>query len=232
MLHYSLAAFSAYVCRPTAALFIAIFGIHLLFSNRKCFIQFSFAIAVLFICFVFFSFRQYGASLPPYYLPAKVASSGNFLMGIYGILLSPSRGLFIFSPQLALILITISYFWREWVKMPLIPLMFAWILLHWIIIARWECWWGGASFGPRLLTDSLPAFVILGAQCVNLIQNTNHRKARTLFISGFAILSVWALFVNTVQGLYNPRTSLWNFIAPKKPEPAVYFEWKAPQFLP
>ena len=36
-----------------------------------------------------------------------------------------------------------------------------WFALYIMMISRWPNWWGGHSFGPRLLTDALPALFII-----------------------------------------------------------------------
>ena len=37
-------------------------------------------------------------------------------------------------------------------------------LAHWIFVGRWLEWHGGESWGPRLMTDALPAAVAVPAR--------------------------------------------------------------------
>ena len=70
-----------------------------------------------------------------------------------GLLVSPARGLLVFTP-IALVaawgLITQS-------RRPLSRALMAAAAVHFVFMACWNEWHGGESFGPRLLTDLLPA---------------------------------------------------------------------------
>ena len=74
--------------------------------------------------------------------------------GLPGVLTSPSRGLFVYSPVLLLSLAGIFIVWHRgpavWRALSLGPPMVA------LSIANWLTWWGGHSWGPRLLADITP----------------------------------------------------------------------------
>jgi hypothetical protein len=85
------------------------------------------------------------------------AMSGRFFSAfpesIAGLLVSPARGLFVFTPIAVLALLSLlararrSIFARG---------LLAAVLTHFFFMATWNEWHGGESFGPRLLTDLLP----------------------------------------------------------------------------
>ena len=56
---------------------------------------------VLMGLFVLFSQLTHGRPLPPYYNPARLSGAASFGTALYGHLLSPSRGILVFSPFLA-----------------------------------------------------------------------------------------------------------------------------------
>lgn len=79
-----------------------------------------------------------------------------------GMLLSPSRGLLVFSPFLLLAVPGAIRAWRVpgWdVLRPLSVAVAAVLLLD----SLWFDWWGGWSYGPRRLTDLAPALTVLVA---------------------------------------------------------------------
>ncbi|MEZ4643891.1 MAG: hypothetical protein R3E31_14360 [Chloroflexota bacterium] len=75
---------------------------------------------------------------------------------MYGITFSPGRGLSTFTPTLLWVLA--GAVWQAVIcaSRPLALLLLAWMSLHALMITRFWNWWGGFSFGPRLLTELLP----------------------------------------------------------------------------
>ncbi len=82
--------------------------------------------------------------------------------GLPDILVSPSRGLFVYSPVLVVALVALVLAAAKG-RFPL-----AWYLLFWVVgslllFGKNRLWWGGTSFGPRYLTElSIPLVVGLG----------------------------------------------------------------------
>lgn len=85
-----------------------------------------------------------------------------FPESLAGLLVSPARGLFIFTPVALLALWGLT---RESRQSALGRALLAAALLHLLFMSLWNEWHGGESFGPRLLTDLLPAlfFFLPGA---------------------------------------------------------------------
>ncbi len=83
--------------------------------------------------------------------------NGVFLQGFTGLLFSPGRGLFFYSPVLLLAFVTkpMSLPRPIWLIAVLFP------LAHILLYSKWPMWWGGHCFGPRLLTDITPCLVLL-----------------------------------------------------------------------
>lgn len=76
-------------------------------------------------------------------------------------LFSPARGLLIFLPFL--LLLPAAFFFLRRVKPPcdrsLITAFFAGAACSLLLTAGWRGWWGGYSYGPRLLSDLAPALM-------------------------------------------------------------------------
>ena len=108
--------FSAYLCRPTAAIFVALVALYvLLFKPRAAFIKLSASYLLFFMVFVLFSLHEYKSILPPYYLQ-RFSQIETFWTGLYGILLSPARGLLVYSPYLLLTLLGLCCFFKEFIS--------------------------------------------------------------------------------------------------------------------
>lgn len=86
------------------------------------------------------------------------ATSGRFFAAlpgsIAGLLISPARGLLVFTP---IAVIAFAALARRGSSSWLARTLLGAVAIHFAFIACWNEWHGGESFGPRLLTDLLPA---------------------------------------------------------------------------
>jgi hypothetical protein len=78
--------------------------------------------------------------------------------GLYGLLLSPGKGLFLFTPAALLGTLTFAHFRRA--HPALAAMLAAAIALRVIFIASRSDWHGGFSLGPRYLVMVIPFFLI------------------------------------------------------------------------
>ena len=118
--------------------------------------------------------------------------------GLPGVLFSPSRGLFVYSPVLLFSLIGMLAVWRGGpalsraltVGPPLVVLLFA----------KWMTWWGGHSWGPRLLADINPILCFFLCPIVPLLDR--HRLLKAVFV----LLSLWSIGAHALGAwLYDRR---------------------------
>jgi hypothetical protein len=89
-------------------------------------------------------------SAPPWALFVQTP----WLEGLAGVLASPSRGLFVYSPVLLFSVWGMAAAWRSG-SAPLRALIIGVVLVV-LTVAKWFIWWGGRSYGPRLLADLTP----------------------------------------------------------------------------
>jgi hypothetical protein len=169
-----------------------------------------------------------GRWLPSYYLPQRL-EGGEFWTALTANLVSPARGLVVFSPFLLVVPLLI-YRRRRFDRTDgaLIVLGLAWPLVHLIAISRFPHWWGGWGFGPRLMMDVLPGlFLATVAAWPRSVTTWGSRLA----VAAFALLAGAAIWVNTVQGLYNPYTRFWYVEPSVDQAPDMVTDWSYPQFL-
>jgi|GEM_PF-1337383 len=226
--------FMAWLCRPSSLVFLAvIWGWIFLRKDYKALMK-SGAVALgLFLLFVIFSLRVFDDLVPPYYNPFRWNQQEHphgFFFTLTGLLFSPSRGLFVFTPLL--LFAALSLFIRDVRRSRLFQLTLLWIVLHTLMLTRNSNWWGGWSYGPRLFTDLLPAFALL------LFMSLPHLEKilspRWLRAGGAAmfIAALFGIYVHTYQGLYNTQTKEWNGDPAIDDETMFYvFNWRYPQFL-
>src|SRR4030095_8521599 len=91
--------------------------------------------------------------------------STPLLEGLGGILLSPGRGLFVYSPVLLCSFLGIALAWRDRGD-PLLRALSVGIFPTLLLYGKWINWWGGGSYGPRLLADLTPFLSVCLVPCV------------------------------------------------------------------
>jgi hypothetical protein len=221
-----LSLFLAYLSRPTLALLAPFLLLYYFLQNKKSAVLAGATLALLLLSFIGWSLHEYAQILPDYYLPKRL-DGGDFPTALYGNLLSPARGLLVFSPFLLIsLLLTIGLAThnKNLAKLSLITL--AWPFAHLLSISQFPHWWAGYSFGARLMTDALPGlFVGLFSGLVALNQKRNLAYI-ALIVSGLL-----AIYINTYQARFNPYTSMWNVEPSIDYYPEYLFDWRYPQFF-
>lgn len=224
----SLLLFAAYLCRPTMALLSPFVLLYLFTYNRLVAIKSAILLTVLLGAFVAFSMHEFGQALPDYYLPERL-SEGHFSKALYGNLLSPARGLLIYSPFILAAWFCFHASEKDWgIKKSWMLMGLAWPLLHLIFVSRFPQWWAGWSFGPRFMTDIIPGLFLL---TLYTWPTTTKGVTNKLSIGVLTLASVFAVYVNTYQGLFNGYTMAWNANPNIDKYPEYLFDWNYPQFM-
>lgn len=124
-----------------------------------------------------------------------------FWEGLAGILASPGRGLFVYSPVLLLAFVGLALAWRPGGE-PLLRWLGGGAVAAILLYANYRDWWGGWSYGPRLLADLSPALAFLLLPALERCWPV--RSARVMLIA----LAVWSVAAHGV-GL-TQRAPYWH----------------------
>lgn len=144
----------AVFCRPTNAVPLAVLGVWVLLRERRRAAGFVAGGLVVVVAMAWLNFAGYG-----HVLGGAAGRAGRLggvnLAALAGVLVSPSRGLLVYSPFLCVPLVAGAWLLR---RAPAGYGAACWVaaLAYIGFYAGWPLWGGGASFGPRLLTDVLP----------------------------------------------------------------------------
>jgi len=225
----------AYLCRPTAALPAATLFVCAALVRRRTALGMALGGAAAGLLFLACALLLYGSPLPPYYASGWFDQDDPLLIlaALAGHLVSPSRGVLVWSPQLLLLLAGAAALAPRLRREPLFWLAIAWAGLHLLVIARFRDWPGGLSYGNRLFTDALPATLLLGALVWRAARERLRRGLRRAVAGAYLALSLVGALIYSGQGPFNPRTLDWGFIGETTISdfPAVMFDWRFPQFL-
>lgn len=121
--------------------------------------------------------------------------------GLPGILLSPGRGLLVYSPILLVAGLGAILVWRAGGSRLFRTLAVgaaATILLY----GKYDVWWGGWTFGPRLLADLNPALAMLLAPAFARV------RRRPAVIAVVAMLGLWSAAAHGIGA--TERAPYWN----------------------
>lgn len=159
------------LCRPPAVLICLPFVIWTLVGRWRAKILFKFktedliagiiVIAVLaFQLYYSLSYLNNPLVLAPVYKAELF--SGNMLLGLAGLLVSPSKGILIYTPIFLVSILRLIYLYKRKAKSEF------WLYSislggFFLLTSRWRLWFGGGSIGYRLLLEAVPILIILMA---------------------------------------------------------------------
>jgi hypothetical protein len=157
----------------------------------------------------------------------------EFFFRLSGILVSPSRGLLVFVPIVVVPTYLTVRYWRRLPFRPLGLLAVAAITAQMIMTASWVVWWGGGSYGPRLLLDTIPWFVmltILGVKAFLEDQTLTMRQRAAVINISLLLLTV-SVAMNAVGATSVTAAISWNSTPSIDANPQRLWDWEHPQFL-
>lgn len=225
--------FCAFFSRPSTLTFILVSLVFLLLRHRRVFAKTAAVALVLLFGFLAFSWLEYGKPFPDYFSVGRLQVDRDPLwVALYGHFLSPSRGILIFSPFFALVLVGILASFRDLRRDPLFWFGATWFGLHIVVVSRSTIWWGGYSYGPRILTEVIPALVLITALLWRIVSRKSSPRVQVAVVASYILLGLVAVFINSYQGLYNPTTQRWNGtgLDPDVAYSAYVLDWRYPQF--
>jgi hypothetical protein len=129
--------------------------------------------------------------------------TSDVLTGAVGTLVSPSRGLFIFSPWTLLALLCLPATYQRFAPWPLLRVAIWSLIPFSALLFSYAAWWGGWSWGARYCTDAIPIFAILLAAALDW----SWQRSRPMF-AGLLLTGLVSVGISIIGAFYFPST--WN----------------------
>jgi hypothetical protein len=218
-------------CRHTGALLLAAVFVYMVIYHRRTAIYLALGAApvplliAVYNWYYFGSPFSFGQELVGHHTAMEKTGSPElwqtpFFEGLLGLLLSPSRGLFVFSPFFLVVPLGLYRIIRDPSYRALRPLClgaFAIMALQ----CKWFDWWGGWTYGYRPWLDAIPILVLCLLPVITWLTTGVLRPVL------LGITVAWSAFVQfvgafTYDKAWNERT-LYVVQLPGQPEPQAYF---------
>ncbi len=149
--------------------------------------------------------------------------STPLLEGLAGLLFSPNRGLFLFTPIMVFAAWGGVRVWRveapRWIRFLVVGLV-----LHVLLYAKFDEWWAGYTYGPRYFTDVLPVLTLL--LVYGLVPLWRRRGVRVLAVA----LALYGMGVQAI-GVYCADDSWDREPIPLEQRPERVWDWSDLQIL-
>jgi len=144
---------------------------------------------------------------------AWAAGVGTRLLRVYGLLLSPGKGLFVYSPALLLALPGLPALWRR--ERSVTGFILGVVLAYLGLYSGYGVWYGGLCWGPRFLVPLIPLLTIPIAEALS-----SRRRWALACVAGLLLISFivqagvstvdWTAYYDRALGQHpQPETSIW-----------------------
>jgi hypothetical protein len=219
----------AYFARPTASLAIMAVTLYLALHHRALVVPYLATGAVWIGVFVTYSWLTFGTLLPSYYR-ISTFSLRTVGGGLLGILFSPSRGQLVFVPVTLFVTYLVVRYWRSLPLSRLIMPALVSVLTCVMLIAAFDQWHGGHSYGPRYLTPLVPWLVLLAALGLRALLERRAPGMRIELAAGAVLLACSVLV--QARGAWAQETWRWNNTPNDVSlHPERVWSWRDPQPL-
>ncbi len=224
----------AYVIRPTNSVSVLVLSLFVLIYFRPYFIRYCLWGALIALPFLAYNLSVYGAPLSTYYQANRIGATPQLLDALSGNLISPARGLFIYSP---VFLFVIYGAWLGW-RRPSLAAIHAQALsgalavivtLHWLAISSFPHWTGGWSLGPRLFTDMTPYLVYFLIPVLAQLPRP-HTVGALARLAPFGLTLALSFFMHW-HAASDQNVYYWNRVPNDIDQhPARIWDWRDPPF--
>ena len=219
-------------CRPTSAVVVIVFGLYGLWRDRAAIGWYVLAGLPLAVGLLVYhdavfgsvlhfgelhqseSIRQITGGSDPWQTPPWV--------GMAGLLISPSRGLLVFSPVLLFCVWGAVLAFRRPKYAALRPLVLATVAV-WAVHSVYFDWWGGWAYGYRPIVDTVPLLILLLVPVLPRLREADRprRAFRALFFYSVGVQLVGVLIYDLSS--WNARPA-FEVRLPERSEPLVVLD--------
>jgi len=210
----------ACVVRPDSTIWALAITAYIIWCHRTSFLAYCSLFALSSLIFFAYCYTTFGIPVPEYYRGGGMTGE-HLWEALIGNLLSPNRGLFVFTPIALFSVYGMYLAFRKW--QPLYTCLAVGAILHWISISMFRHWWAGYSYGPRFFALLTPLLIVLLVPVQDAFREMS-RRARVIVLVLFCLTASWSLFVH-IRGATSWETHLWNSNPNVDEHPERIWDW-------
>jgi hypothetical protein len=226
-----------YFVRPTSPISIIGIAIYYFMVHRRRFPIFCITGAVWLALFIAYSMNIWGEFIPPYFSTKRLSLS-YFHIAITGNLISPGRGLLIYVPTVMIVVYLLIKKRRILPEKGLVLVGVSCILAQYMVNCFYPHWYGGHSYGSRLMTDVVPWMFLLGVLGISrwrrsgsIPEDSKGRIVPKIESALFITLLCISVFMNGC-GAVSKKASRWNiYPVDIKVSNERLWDWSDPPFF-
>ncbi|MFB5649077.1 glycosyltransferase family 39 protein [Leptospira wolffii] len=220
-----LLGFSVWV-RPSTVVVSGPIFLYLIFLLRKGIVWVILPAMLSLGLYILYNLTLFGTFTPSYFNShiGKIFQFSGFGEGLAGILFSPGRGIFVWSPFFLFGILGILRIRQDREK-NLSILFLSCIITHIFVIASFHTWWGGHSIGPRLLAELSPFFLWFSIQ--GFLSLSDRGWKDRLLRNAWVIACIFSAIIH-IRASVDPGPMYWNQVGNEKERS---WDWKDPQFM-
>jgi hypothetical protein len=193
--------------RPTNGLLLIPILYYILRNKIGDIMAYAVPAAVLALPFLAYNLYYYGSIFGGYGgLGNTLAIDSMVPYRLAGLLISPSRGLLIYTP-VALLAIAGLLYVKKLKEPKLRHVLYLSALAALVTIVTYgtfPIWWGGGCFGPRFFTDIIPIIVLFIALLVNEVLGWPDDGKKKAVLAVIAVLVIWGVAVQCIGAYLYP----------------------------
>lgn len=158
--------------------------------HRRTFLPYALCVLAPLPLLVVYNMAVLGSPLALSYGPSMLEGwTASWKDSLPGLLFSPAVGLFVYSPFFLFTLASLRGIWRDRWHSFLFYAALA-VLCTLLVTGKWWAWYGGTSWGYRMLTDVVPFL------CLLIVPALERGSKTTFAILG--VCTIWAVFVHAL----------------------------------
>jgi hypothetical protein len=176
--------------RPANGVLVAVLIVAVLIRNWRRLPLFGSLAAPFFLFTFVYNYIHFGNFIEGGYAIEHQClwTVSGFPLRLLGLLISPARGLFVYSP---LLMLSAAGFApgvdrNSWFSRCILGAL---IVGHTALYASYSLWWGGRCYGPRFLIEILPAYAGLLWYAIPVVMPTLFGRALILLLFGFSVVA-------------------------------------------
>ncbi len=223
---------AAYAFRPTNAIVVVALLAWIVLKERSATMWVLLGATFVAVPWVLVNIASFGHPLAPYHRSGGLSLHSSLAEAVAANLVSPGRGMVVFTPIVLLSGAGLLVAWRHRREGDSLELAAAVGVLGYLVAVSMfaATWWGGHTYGPRFLSDTLPLLLVMALPALEWVMAPIRSPVRRCARAAIGVAVIWGFSVHLSPMVF-PASACWN-VSPRNidEDPSRVWDWHRPQF--